>query len=191
MTLFSIKNFTLSTLLFIAIALSGWSIFLIQRSQSSTILQHPNEPDALMNDVKVTVLNKQGTPALKLDSPKMVHYPENDTTHMTKPHVVLYRQSPEPWYIDSDTGQGLYGTEQITFLKHVIIHHLADASNPKTTMQTDSLIVYPNTQTAHTPDPVLIIQPDITVHAVGMLADLKEGTVKLLSQARGEYVPRS
>jgi len=58
-------------------------------------------------------------------------------------------------------------------------------------MKTDSLTVFPHQKVVSTKDAVVILQPDLTIHAIGMTANIDEGTVKLLSQARGEYAPRS
>ena len=58
-------------------------------------------------------------------------------------------------------------------------------------MKTASLTVFPDKQQASTDNAIVITQPDTVIHAVGMLADLNEGTVKLLSQAKGDYVPSS
>lgn len=191
MGFFSLKNSTFSLLLVIAIALSAWSIILSKQSLLTTTEEDSNEPDAYMENIVATILNKQGKPSLKIEAPKMVHYVENDTTDITHPRVTVYRQSPKPWYINSDSAQALNGVEKVVFNKNVIIYHPADAENPHTSMKTDTLTVFPDKQQAQTDNAVVINQPDTEVHAVGMLADLNDGTIKLLSQAKGDYVPNS
>jgi hypothetical protein len=37
----------------------------------------------------------------------------------------------------------------------------------------------------------MLIQPGLVVNALGMYADLNTGDIKLLSQARGEYLPHA
>lgn len=186
----TIKNFIFSALLLLAIALSGWSIFIAKKALPSTANQ-THQPDAFMENVVTTVMNKEGKPALKVAAPKMVHYAENDMTDITTPHVTVFRQSPQPWYIDSDFGKALNGTEEINFSSHVVIHHPNDSENPLTIMKTATLTVFPDKQTAQTDAAITITQPDATIYAIGMLANLTNGTVQLLSQARGEYVPTS
>ncbi len=144
-----------------------------------------------MEDVVAITLNKEGKPTLKLITPKMVHYPENDMTDVFAPRVTVYRKSPEPWYIDSDFAKASQGTNSILFWSHVNIHHPADTENPKTSFLTEALTIFPDQQLASTDQPVTFIQPDTTVHAVGMMANLNENTVKLLSQTQGEYAPSS
>ncbi len=191
MDIFSFKNSTMGVLLVIAITLSAWSIVLSNQSVSSNADDDNDQPDAYMENVAALILNKEGNPALKIEAPKMVHYVENDTTYITQPHVTVYRQSPQPWYINANTARALNGIEQIIFSDNVIINHPPDSENPNTIMKTASLTVFPDKQQAETNHSVVITQPDTIVHAVGMLADLNEGTIKLLSEAKGDYVPSS
>jgi len=191
MNIFSFKNSTVSLLFLAAFILSAWSILLSRQSQPLMTHNHSDEPDAYMENIVATIMNKQGSPSLKIEAPKMIHYVENDTTYINHPHVTVYRQSPQPWYINSDHAEASNGTEEILFSDNVVIHHPADIANPNTTMETASLTVFPDKQQAHTDNAVTITQPDTIIHAVGMLADLNDGTVKLLSQAKGDYVPAS
>ncbi len=188
---FLLRNSTVTFLFLIAFILSAWSIVLSKQSHMLTLPSHSDEPDAYMENVVALIMNKQGSPSLKIEAPKMTHYAEEDTTYINSPHVTLYRQSPEPWYINSDHAEATNGTEQIIFSDNVVIHHPADIANPNTTMETASLTVFPDKEQARTDNAVLITQPDTIIHAVGMLANLTDGTVKLLSQAKGDYVPVS
>jgi lipopolysaccharide export system protein LptC len=188
--IFSSRNSTMTFLFIIAFILSAWSILLSRQTQPLST-HHSNEPDAYMENIVAVIMNKQGSPSLKIEAPKMMHYAEDDTTYINYPHVTVYRQSPEPWYINSDHAEALNGTEEIVFSDNVVIHHPADIANPNTVMNTTSLTVFPDKQQASTDKPVIITQPDTVIHAVGMLADLNNGTVKLLSQAKGDYVPAS
>ncbi len=74
--------------------------------------------------------------------------------------------------------------QQIVFSDHVVIYHAADNAAAQTTLQTDSLTIVPSLQQASTKDPVTILQPDAKVHGTGMMADLKLGTIQLLSETR-------
>jgi lipopolysaccharide export system protein LptC len=188
---FTLKNILISALLILAIGLSSWSILIGRKSDALNPTNSPNEPDAYMENVSATILNKQGTPSMKIETPRMVHYADNDTTHISNPHITVYRQSQEPWYINSDFAKATQGIEQILFWSNVVIHHAKDTDNPTTTMTTTSLTVFPNKQLAKTNEAITVRQPDSTLHAIGMFANMNDGTVKLLSQARGEYVPSS
>lgn len=186
----SLKNFLTSLLLIIAIGLCGWSIVVANHLKTTTE-NNPTQPDAFMENVIITTLDKEGKPAMKLETPRITHYPEHDMTDIVTPHVTAYRQSPNPWHINSEHAKTTGGTSEILFWSRVIIHHLADTENPATMMETNSLTIFPDKQIAKTSDAVKITQPDTIVNSVGMLANWDDGTVQLLSQAKGEYVPHS
>lgn len=186
------RNLTIGLLLLVAAGLSVWSI--INTKPTAPLLSASNahqHPDAIMEGVTTIVINKEGKPSLKIETPKMIHFAENDTTEITTPHVTVYRQSPKPWTIDALHARAVNGIDQINFWDNVVIHHFDDKVNPTTTMQTASLTIFPDKQIAQTDQAVVLIQPDTTIHAVGMLANLDQGTVKLMSQTRTEYVPNS
>jgi lipopolysaccharide export system protein LptC len=185
------KNAMVFLLLIAAVSLTTWSLLDSKKSQSKYTLTNSNIPDALMEDVVATIMNKEGTPTLKVSTPRMVHYANNDATDIEKPVVTVYRHTPNPWLITSDYARATSGTTQILFWRNVVLNHAADNENPATIMHTEALTVFPNQRTAQTDQPITINQPDLTVHATGMLADMNEGTVKLLSKAQGEYVPVS
>lgn len=184
----SLKNIMISLLLLLAIGLSSWSILLSHTHGSILRKYDPKEADSFMQDIIAVVLNKEGKPALKVSSPMIIHYPESDTTQITSPHVTVFRQSPSPWTIDSDYAKTTEGVDEILFWSKVNINHLADDNDPDTTVQTESLTVFPNQRLVKTDEAITFIQPNTKIHAVGMLADIEAGTIKLLSQTKGEYI---
>jgi len=179
----------LGLLLILVLGLSSWSMLMTQQSHSTLFADANHRPDAFMEDVVAIIINKQGNPSLKIEAPKMVHYADNDTTDIITPHVMLYRQSPEPWHINSHYAKATEGLTQVFFWDNVIIHHLSDIANPTTEMTTATLTVFPEQQIAKTNDRITLIQPNTIVHGMGMLTNLNDGTIQLLSEARGEYVP--
>jgi lipopolysaccharide export system protein LptC len=188
--LLTLKNAAIFVLLLLATAFSAWSIMLSHPAQPIN-QNDPKQIDSYMEDVLAMTYNKQGQPSLRITTPKMVHYPENNATYITTPRVVIYRQSPQPWYVDADYAKASNGMDSILFWSNVNIHHLSDAENPDTSLRTNTLTIYPDQQIAQTNESVTFVQPDTTVHAIGMLANLDVGTVKLLSQTQGEYDPSS
>lgn len=177
-------------LLALAFGLSSWSIY-VSSNHTTTLLPKETEPDAYLEEVTSTILNKQGKPSLKIVTKKMTHYPEGDTTQILKPQVTLYRDSKEPWKIHSDFAKATHGSKEILFWSHVNINHHADEEHPETSMQTDYLNILPEQQLAITDQPVTFIQPETTIQAVGMRANLNAGTIQLLSKAKGIYAPTS
>lgn len=184
----SLKNTVIALLMILAIGFSSWSIFLSKKTNIFT-KDSSTQPDAFMENVTASIINKNGVRSLLIESPRMVHYLEGDTTIIESPHITVYRDSPEPWRINSDYAKATKGIDSIFFWNNVVIHHPNDSSAPITTFKTNTLTVFPREQIAKTMDEVILSQPESIIHAVGMMANLDDGEVKLLSQTRGEYVP--
>lgn len=165
------------------------TIALIYRPSAIIEAKTPLLPDAIMEDVVTVIYDKQGKPRLKIATPRMVHYLENDATNLTTPEVTLYRKSPQPWRITSQYAKATDGTNKVDFWENVIIQHTGDHNSPTTLIKTPTLTVHPERQTAQTNDAITLIQPSIVVKSIGMFADMDSGNIKLLSEAIGEYVP--
>lgn len=186
------KNSIISLIMILAVGVAAWTTLLSYYPKN--ISNHANNsslPDAFMEDVTSIIMDKEGKPKLKLVTPKMIHFIENDTTQLISPKLTIYRQSPEPWYVTSKYAKATQGTENVDFWDNVLIHHSGDANNPETSIKTPTLTVHPNKNTAETTDLITLIQPNLVVKAIGMHADMDSGDIKLISQARGEYVPNS
>lgn len=163
--------------------------FIFYRPTVNPTSTAPELPDAIMENVVSVIYDKLGKPRLKIATPRMVHYIENDVTNLTTPEVTLYRKSPQPWRITAHYAKATDGTDNVDFWDNVIIQHNGDLHAPTTLIKTPTLTVHPDSQTAQTNDPIMLIQPNIVVKSVGMFADMDNGNIKLLSEAIGEYVP--
>lgn len=175
----------------LAMGLAAWTTLLslypkIVKTRPTSLL-----PDAFMEEVISISMDKEGNPTMQLITPKMVHFAENDTTHILSPQLTLYRKSPVPWHITSKYAKTIQGTERVEFWDNVLIRHPGDANNPETLIKTLSLTIHPNKNIAETKALITLTQPNLTVNAIGMNADMNTGDIKLISQARGEYVPDS
>lgn len=184
------KNVLISLIMMAAITAAVWMTLSFNRISNPLPEKTNSLPDALMEEVSAIIMDKQGKPKMKIVSPKVSHYAEHDITDFISPHITLYRQHyPTPWYVTSQHAKAIQGIDHINFWQEVVIHHAADLSQPATLIQTNTLTVYPQQQTAETIDSITLTQPNLVVKAKGMHADLNTGSIKLLSDARGEYVP--
>lgn len=178
----------------IMLAVAGlaiWTTYLLYQPQRTTTVRLAHLPDAIMENVTAMILDKQGKPHIKIVTPKMIHFTDDDTTQLISPELTLYRKSPKPWYVTANHAKATQGIENLEFWENVVIHHAAEENNPATLIKTATLTVHPNQQIAKTNDLITLVQPSLTVKSIGMYADMNTGDIKLLSQARGEYVPNS
>lgn len=184
------KNTMISAVTIMTVLFAVW-ITLAYQAKTPAPIQNTREPDTEMENVISIILDKQGKPKLKIVTAKLIHYAESNTTHLTSPYIVMYRQSPKPWHITSHYAKAIGGIDQVDFWGNVVIRHVIASNQPETIIKTSTLTVYPNKQIAQTNDPITLAQPNTLIKAVGMFADMNSGNIKLLSETRGEYVPSS
>lgn len=181
----------LISFLIIAVGFAAWLTLSYQPQLATDEPLQNQKPDAYMETVNAVIYDKLGKVKMKIATPRMVHYPEHDTTQFTEPQLMLYRKSPKPWHVTANNALATDGMETIHFWDNVAIHHPADQGNPATFIKTIKLIVHPNKQTAETDEAITLMQPNLVVNGVGMFADMNTGSIKLLSQTRGEYASSS
>jgi len=185
------KYLIISIITIMVLGVTSSVMYFSYRPQSTITMRSTLRPDAIMENVSAVIMDKQGKPSLKIVSPRMLHFAANDTTQLLEPELTLYRKSPKPWFIKAKYAKATQGIEKVNFWEDVSIHHAADQGNPATLIRTPTLTVHPNKQIALTDDLITLIQPNLIVKATGMFADMNTGDIKLISQARGEYVPNS
>ena len=127
-------------------------------------------------------------------------------TELQQARLTLHQQDGSLWSIRATRGTLFQETEQIYLAGDVVIERPAmDAAQAPTVtnerlaptpaqsgikIQTETLHVDPNSQTAQTEDPVVISGQDAQVNAVGMKANLETKSVELLAKVRGVYAPQ-
>lgn len=147
--------------------------------------------DAFAIDIEATQFNVLGQKRGEIQTPKLVHFTDGDSSLLTTPHVILYSQNNKaPWVISSRTGKTFDGTKKIDLIDNVVIHQPQGSQNTDTTITTSLLHIFPKAQLANTDQLVTLIQPGIKITSMGMNAYLDQKRVTLLSQARGLYDPK-
>lgn len=181
----------ISMIIVSVLGITTWVMYFSMHTEQPVAAPQALRADAIMEDVSAVIMDKQGKPSMKIIAPKMIHFALHDTTRLIDPELTLYRKSPKPWYIKAKNAKATEGIDNVNFWDDVTLHHAADENNPVTLIKTPSLTVQPGKQIALTKDLITLIQPNLVVKATGMYADMNTGDIKLISQARGEYVPNS
>lgn len=147
------------------------------------------DPDFYMTDVDSLQYSESGEPRYQMTASQMSHYPHNDITEITVPHMIVYQEDGSPWRLSSLYGQILPGGDIVELWDEVEVRYEPVGQNP-TQMTTESLRIFPKREYAETYQAVTIESPQGTTTARGMQADLKTNRLKLLAKVNGEYESR-
>ena len=184
---FLFRKSTSGLLLLVIIAI--FILICLPRAVNINLPTHQDTtPDWYMTNMTATTYDEQGEVKGILQSPKLVHYPKKNITHMKTPYFILYDKDRIPWHITSTYGK-IYQDkiEKVYLWDNVIVQQMPAPHSDQTTLLTSELTYYPKTSFAHTNKPVTITQPDSEMQSIGFNANLKKGLIKFLSQSQMEY----
>jgi lipopolysaccharide export system protein LptC len=173
--------FPLFMLLLLA-ALTFWLSRVIQGEAPRGPLRH--DPDYWAEGVELRRFDINGTLQHTLAAEKLVHYPDDDTTIVTRPHVTYHRQPPvEIAARMAYIGRDGYEVDLVDEVK--VTRHGATADVPPTTLETRTLKIFPDEEKGRTDDPVVLTRGASVVHGTGLEIDNGTGITVLRGRVSG------
>lgn len=173
----------------ILLAYSGW--YFAASGPKNQLDEHSLEhsADTIIEKITLKQFNEQGQLVSQLTSPLIEHIPHNNTHHIKTPLILFTHDNEAPWQIEAQNATSLHGGKKINFYNNVRIHQAADKEHAESTFHTEEISYYPFKKIAITDKEVTFIQPNTTVKAKGMKANLADNHIQLLQRARGLHVP--
>lgn len=151
--------------------------------------QRRHDPDAIVENFSATRLNDQGTPRYVMMAKKMLHFPDDDSTTLQTPHLVLLSAESPAIHVRAKQGIVSSKGDEVFLHDEVEILREAAAQHEKFTLRTEYLHIMLDQGLLNTDRAVTFVEANNTVRAVGLEIDHKAQTLKLLSQVKGDYVP--
>lgn len=185
------KGLWAALLLVLVAALSWWLQRSVVTESESSVDQVRHEPDYYMENFESTSLDEMGRPAYQLDAENMLHFPDDDSATLEKPHLIVFRGEEEFWDIRAESGLVLNKGESVILQGDVIILRVRPGDEEALQVYTSDLTVRPDEKYVETDAEVTIKDGQGVTRAVGMWADLNQRRVELLSNVRGTYVPQN
>lgn len=148
-----------------------------------------HDPDAIMENFSAVKMNEQGVPRFIMKAQKMLHYPDDDSTELSAPHLTTLSAEHPPIHISAQRGLVSSKGDEVFLYRNVRVVREAGADREELTLLTEYLHAIPDHDLANTDHPVTIADGHNTTHAIGMEMDNKARTMKLLAQVRSEHVP--
>lgn len=147
-------------------------------------------PDAIATNLTLMQFDTQGRLSNKLTTPRLTHFPKNDTHWFTMPKIQVQKENNMRWDISANRAKAIHGFKKITFMYNVLINQ-SDSKNPQpTTFKTEKLFYFPERQFAVSHAPVLFEQAGSQLTSTGMKAWLGKERIQLLSKTHAIYQPQ-
>lgn len=146
-----------------------------------------HDPDYIVETFTATRLGLDGQPLSTLTAKSMVHYPDDDTTHLIEPNYTRIGRNAPSTHIRAKTGLVSKDSKDVYFTGDVYGTRDAYADHSLLTFTTEYLHLMPDNDTADTPKPVDIRDKTMHITGTGLQLDNKNRTIRLLSRARVRY----
>lgn len=145
-----------------------------------------HDPDFIVDNFAATSLNEQGLPRFMMSAKKMVHYPDDDSTHLEAPQLKSYFADQPTIAAYAKTGEISSKGKDVYLRDDVRLIRAASATQSEMTFSTDYLHVIPDQDLAETDRPVTLKDAHDEIHAVGLRLDYRAQVLTLLSQVRSQ-----
>jgi lipopolysaccharide export system protein LptC len=173
--------FPLFMLLLLA-ALTFWLSRVIQSDAPRGPLRH--DPDYWAEGVKLLRFDINGTLQHTLTADKLLHYPDDDTTIVTSPHVTYHRQPP----VEISARMAYVGRDgkEVDLVDDVkVTRHGTTRGAAPTTLETRTLKIFPDEEKGSTDDPVTITRGGSVMHGSGLEIDNGTGITVMRGRVSG------
>ena len=146
-----------------------------------------HDPDYVVENFSAVRIGPDGMPRYALNARRMVHYPDDDTTHLEAPRLVSFRGPETAVTATSRTALLSSNGEEAYLIDDVRLVRAAYEDKSELTMQTSWLHIIPDDNTAKTDRPVQIVNANTLITSVGLEFNNETRILKLLSNVRGRY----
>jgi len=163
-------------------ALTFWLSQVIQNKIPRGPLTH--DPDYWVEGLKVSRFDINGKLQHTLVAEKLLHYPDDDTTIVTQPHLT-YHQQPQ---LEIFAGMAHIGRDgkEIDLVDDVrVIKQGKTDGLPPSVLETRSLKVFPDEEKGSTRDPVVITRGASVMRGSGLETDNRTGITVMHGRVTG------
>ena len=177
--------------LLVLLILTGLSLIAVQHYTRDFYPQevtNMDEPDYYGQQLKSFSYNAQGMLTETFYAKKSVHYPGKQVVEVTQPHLITVNQEGEVTTLTSDHGTLTESKDTIDLHGNVLVKS-GDTEAP-VLLRTDTLHYDNKAQIAQTDQKVVITHLNSTTQGTGMIYDVSQQSVELLSGVRSRYVPQ-
>ena len=147
-----------------------------------------HDPDYYLENFVTTKTGENGQLKTMLAAVAMLHYPDDDSTYLTRPRFTQYSENKPYTQIEGQKGEISKDGEQVDFTNNVVVYRPAFGDRPDMRLTTDYLRIFAKQEIAKTDSPVFITQgPKTIIRGTGMIYDKTQQTFTLLRNVKVHY----
>lgn len=179
--------------LVVAACLAGLTLWLketveLPEGRRDGKLRH--DPDTVIEALRAATFDAQGRPLHQLAADRLVHYPDDDSSHLERPRLRYTPAGLPEMRVESVRGLLLAGKDEVQLSGGVRVERLPLGETAGWVATMDELTAYPDSGTVASASPYLVVQGDARLEGTGFFADQNARQLTLETQVRGSFPPR-
>ena len=149
------------------------------QSKNQSITNH------FLNNFSMTETDSYGKISWNLKGERLEKYPRSDRSEVFKPTMRIFSDDETFWDVKAEHALDPDSLFKSIFLTGNVIFEKTDMNNNnEIIIETTSAIIYPESEKVETNVFAKIITPDSITTGDGVIADIKNGSVEILSNAK-------
>lgn len=181
--------FPISVLTVLA-GLSFWLMRATALPEAGSDGKDRHDPDYIITQMEVRKLTKDGELQYVLTGDEARHYPDDDSTDVTRPHLTYLQPGKPKLYLSARQAQISADGETVQLDGDVRLRRDPTATHAALFGHMPDLTIRTEEETAFTASPVRFTQGASRLEGVGMHLDNKTQTYVLQSRATGQFESR-
>jgi lipopolysaccharide export system protein LptC len=176
-------------LLALAVLLGSFAAWQMRSRQAGPVVA-PDRSDYVLRDFELITLNDDGRESFTVRGPYLQRDVGGRSLSLVEPRFSFPHSSGGRWNASSEAAWVNPGADEVHLLRAVDMVGPPSATGIANRLQTERLLVLPETEQARSDHRVTVTQGDSILAGTGLRADLKAKRFELLNQVKGRYVPR-
>jgi lipopolysaccharide export system protein LptC len=144
-------------------------------------------PEFVVDRITATAMDKTGRAESRLTAQRMLYYPDEETTEIEEPRLTQFPEKGPPVRVSAERGTVDKDGEEVRLYGNVVVVRDPVGDRPPLRMDTTYLQVFPKTEVARTPEPVLITEGSSKMTGVGMEYDNAKRVLELKARVSGSF----
>ena len=201
----SFAAMALCTLIMLAIFMPNYFKYLRQATapfsdQSTASAESQRKPDSYGKKMLLQTFSDDGSIQYQVQAESMRQYLSDKSTNLQIPLIILNNQGSSPWVIKANDGLiekssgNLRDGEKILILKGAVSVTQNLGKNDFMRLRSETLIVYPDAQTAGTEQIVIVETSAFRTQALGVIIDLSSGRIEFppnsFQRVKTTFIPK-
>lgn len=166
-------------------ALTFWLKRAVEMPAAPPSGKNRHDPDYIVHDLTAKKIDAKGMLRFQLVADEMRHYPDDDTTDVFMPQLLMLSQDRPSITATSKRGKVFGQGDKVILEENVVIIREPSPEKAAIEARMPDLTVLPDDEVAFTASPVDMIQGKSTLKGIGMHIDQLNQTYVLNNQVSG------